>query len=48
VESGFVDNVVVRESAAVFEFLAREDEALLVRGDTFRVSNLLLDGFDGV
>ena len=33
VESGFLLDVVVRERAAVLELLAREDQALLVRGD---------------
>ena len=32
VEGGLLLDVVVRESAAVLELLAREDQALLVRG----------------
>ena len=33
VEGGLLLDVVVRESAAVLELLASEDQALLVRGD---------------
>ena len=40
--------LVVRQRAAVLELLAREDEALLVRGDALLVLNLLLDILDGV
>ena len=39
---------VVEEGAAVLELLAREDEALLVRGDALLLLNLLLDHVDRV
>jgi hypothetical protein len=48
VEGGFLLDVVVRESAAILELLAGEDEALLIRGDAFLVLNLLLDVVDSV
>merc|ERR1719488_134365 len=41
-------DVVVRESAAVLELLAREDEALLVRRDALLVLYLLLHVLDRV
>ncbi len=41
-------NVVVRESAAVLELLAGEDESLLVGGDALLVLDLGLDVLDGV
>jgi hypothetical protein len=43
----FLD-VVVRESAAVLELLARKDQTLLVRGDAFFVLDLRLDVVDRV
>ena len=42
-ESRFFLNVIVRESAAVLELLASEDQALLVRGNALLVLNLLLN-----
>ena len=48
VQGGLLLDVVVRKGAAVLELLAGEDQALLVRGDTFLVLNLGLDVFDGV
>jgi len=48
VERGLLLDVVVLEGAAVLELLAREDEALLVRGDSLLVLDLGLDGIDGV
>ena len=47
-ESAFLLDVVVRESASVFQLLAGEDESLLVRRDAFLVLNLGLDVFNGV
>ena len=41
-------DVVVGESAAVLQLLARKDEALLVGGDALLVLDLGLDGVDGV
>ena len=48
VKSGLLLDVVVRESAAVLELLAGEDEALLIRRDSFLVLDLLLDVVDAV
>jgi hypothetical protein len=48
VEGGLLLDVVVRESAAVLELLASEDQALLVRGDALLVLDLGLDVVDGV
>jgi len=41
-------DVVVRERAAVLELLAREDQALLVRGDALLVLDLGLHVLDRV
>jgi len=41
-------NVVIGKGTAVFELLAREDEALLIRWDAFLVLDLALDVVDGV
>jgi hypothetical protein len=43
VESRLLLNIVVRESAAILELLASEDQALLVRGDALLVLDLGLD-----
>jgi len=48
VKSGFFLNVVVRESAAVLELLARENQTLLLRGNALLVLDLGLDVLDGV
>ena len=48
VQGGLLLHVVVGERAAVLELLAREDEALLVRGDALLVLDLALDHVDGV
>ena len=48
VERRLLLDVVVRESAAVLELLASEDQALLVRRDALLVLDLGLDIFDGV
>ena len=47
-ESRFLLDVVVAESAAVLELLASEDEPLLVWGDALLVLDLGLDILDGV
>ena len=41
-------NIVIRERTPVFELLARENQALLVRGDSFFILNLRLHIVDGV
>jgi len=48
VQGGFLLDVVVGQSTAVLELLAREDQALLVWRDTLLVLNLRLDVVDGV
>jgi hypothetical protein len=48
VESRLLLDVVVTQSAAVFELLAGEDEALLVWGNAFFVLDLSLDVLNGV
>jgi len=48
VKSRLLLDVVVAESASIFELLAGEDQALLVGGDTFLVLDLGLDIVDGV
>ena len=48
VKHGFILDVVVCERAAVLQLLASEDEALLIRRDSFFVLNLLLDILNAV
>ena len=48
VKRGLLLDVVVRKGSAILELLAREDEALLIRGDAFLVLDLGLDVFDGI
>jgi len=48
VESRLLLDVVVAQSAAVFELLASEDKTLLIRRDALLVLNLALDVVDGV
>ena len=48
VEGRLLLNVVVRESAAVLELLASEDESLLIGRDAFLVLDLGLHVVDGV
>ena len=47
-EGALLLNVIVLESAAIFELLACEDESLLVWWDSFFVLDLGLDIFNGV
>jgi len=47
-ESGFLLDVVVRESSSIFKLLSCEDESLLIWRDTFFVLDLGLDVFDGI
>ncbi|KAG6556714.1 hypothetical protein Mapa_001657 [Marchantia paleacea] len=47
-ESGLLLDVVVRKSTAIFELLTREDQPLLVRGNSFLVLNLSLHVINGV
>ena len=47
-ESGLLLDVVIRESAAIFELLSSEDKSLLIGRNTFLVLNLGLDVLDCV
>ena len=47
-ESGLLLDVVIRESASVFELLSGENQPLLIRGDSLLVLDLRLDVVDGV
>jgi hypothetical protein len=48
VKSRLLLDVVVRKSAAILELLAGEDQALLIRGNSFLVLDLGLHVVDGV
>ena len=48
VQSRLLLDVVVGKGAAILELLAREDKALLIRGDTLLILNLGLYVVDGV
>jgi hypothetical protein len=48
VESGLLLNIVVRESAPVFELLPGKDQTLLVGGDPFLILDLRLHVVDRV
>jgi hypothetical protein len=48
VKGGLFLDVVVSQSAAVFELLASEDQTLLIRGDALLVLDLGLDSLNGV
>ena len=47
-ESGLLLDVVVRESASIFELLSGENQALLIRGNSLLVLNLGLDVVNSV
>ena len=47
-ERGLLLDVVVAQRAAIFQLLAGEDEALLVRRDALLVLDFLFDVVDGV
>jgi len=47
-EGGFLLDVVVGQSAAVFQLFSGKDESLLVRGNTLLVLNFSFDVLDGV
>jgi hypothetical protein len=48
VEGGLLLDVVVAEGATVLELLTREDETLLIGGDSLLVLDLGFDVVDGV
>lgn len=45
---GFLLNVVIAQGPSVFQLLAGEDEALLIRGNALLILNLGLDVVDGI
>ena len=47
-KGGFLLDVVVTQSTAIFQLFSGKDKTLLIRGDTFLVLDLLLDIFDGI
>jgi hypothetical protein len=47
-EGGLFLDVIIGESTTIFKLLAGEDQALLVRGNTFLVLNLGLNIIDGI
>jgi len=47
-EGGFLLNVVIRQSSAIFKLLSGEDQSLLLRWNSFLVLDLGLDVRDGV
>jgi len=48
VKSGFLLNVVVGESAAIFQLFSSKDQSLLVWRDPFLVLNLSFNIFNGI
>ncbi len=48
VESTLLLDVIVAQCAAIFALFSREDETLLIRGDSFLVLDFGLDIIDGV
>jgi hypothetical protein len=48
VKSGFLLDVIVRESSSIFELLSGKDESLLIRRNTFLILNFCLDILNGV
>jgi len=47
-ESGLFLDVVIGESSAIFKLLSGENQALLIRRNSFLILNLRLDVIDGV
>ena len=47
-KSGLLLDIVIRESAAVFELLSSENQTLLIRRNSFLILNLYLDVVNGV
>ena len=46
--AAYLLNIVIAQSTAIFELLAREDETLLVGWDAFLVLDLAFDVVDGI
>ena len=47
-ESAFFLDVVVAESASIFELFSSKNQALLIRGDAFFILDFLFHVFDGI
>merc|ERR1719492_710684 len=47
-QSGFLLDVIIRQSSSIFQLLSREDETLLLRWDSLFVLNLSLHILNGV
>jgi len=47
-ESGLLLNIIIRKGATVLELLSGEDQALLIRGDSFLVLDLRFNVIDGI
>merc|ERR1719317_485917 len=47
-KSGFLLDIVVGKSSAIFQLFTSEDQPLLIGRDTFLILDLCLDIFDGV
>ena len=47
-QSGFFLDIIVGKSTAIFELLASEDQALLVRRNSLLILDLCLDVINGV
>ena len=47
-QGGFLLDIVVRQRAPIFKLLARKDETLLIRGNSFLVLDLGLDILDRI
>jgi len=48
VKSGFLLNIVITQSAAVFKLFTSKNKALLIRWNTFLILNLCLHIIDGI
>ena len=44
----FFLDVIIRQSSAILELLASEDQSLLIRGNAFLILNLRLNVIDGI
>eukprot|EP00471_Norrisiella_sphaerica_P003021 CAMPEP_0184485360 /NCGR_PEP_ID=MMETSP0113_2-20130426/6979_1 /TAXON_ID=91329 /ORGANISM="Norrisiella sphaerica, Strain BC52" /LENGTH=140 /DNA_ID=CAMNT_0026866775 /DNA_START=128 /DNA_END=547 /DNA_ORIENTATION=+ len=48
VKGGFLLDVIICKSAAIFKLLTSEDEALLIRGNSFLILDFLLHGVNSI
>lgn len=47
-KSGFLLNVVIGQSTAIFQLLSSENQSLLIRRDSFFILDFLFDILDGI